>query len=366
MCSSDVRTAADTAHARFNAARAELLDKVANLAQTEAWRGDGATDLASWICARWQMSPRSARELVRDAKALEDRPALASAFASGAISIDQCKALTVLCDEGTDDDEGWLECLPFWSIHDLEREARKKTAREAERRDNGVYLRTAHTRDERYLRGEFQLHPEDGAALIGALDALVPNGTALRDWDHASALALVEMARGSTPKGSADRPTVLLSVSQDVLACKPGTDAVASLGAGAAGGFVGAETARRLSCDARTQILYTDERGKITGLGKTSRTISPALRRAVEERDGGQCTFPGCGRDSYLECHHIIHVADNGPTVLWNLVLVCWTHHTLIHEGGWSLSGEAGPHITWLRPDGTPFEPRVRVVLDTS
>jgi hypothetical protein len=48
-----------------------------------------------------------------------------------------------------------------------------------------------------------------------------------------------------------------------------------------------------------------------------------------------------------------------------NLQLVCWTHHTLLHEGGWSLEGEAGPKVTWVRPDGTPFEPRVRVTLDT-
>lgn len=312
------------------------------------------------------MSIRDAKELVRDATAVAARPALSSALAAGRISTSQCKALTVLCEEGTDDAEVWLERLPFWTIHELEREARKKTACELERKDGGVYMRTSHTSDERYLRGQFQLHPEDGATLIGAVDALVAAGTPLRDWDRASAFALVELAKGSlAAKGSADRPTVLLSVSQDVLAGKPGTDAVASLGTGGSGGFVGAETARRLSCDARTQILYTDAHGQITDLGRTSRNISPALRRAVEERDGGICTFPGCERDTFLECHHIIHFADGGPTVLWNLVLACWTHHTLIHEGGWSLTGEAGPNITWLRPDGTPFEPRVRVVLDT-
>ena len=77
------------------------------------------------------------------------------------------------------------------------------------------------------------------------------------------------------------------------------------------------------------------------------------------------CTFPGCERTVFLECHHIVHYADGGPTELWNLLLVCWTHHALVHEGGWCLKGEAGPHITWVKPDGSPFEPRVRVVLDT-
>jgi hypothetical protein len=103
----------------------------------------------------------------------------------------------------------------------------------------------------------------------------------------------------------------------------------------------------------------------MTGIGRTASAISPALRRAITERDGGMCTFPGCERDGFLECHHIIHRADGGQTVLPNLLLVCWTHHNLVHEHNWSLRGEAGPHITWVRPDGAPFEPRVRVVLDT-
>jgi len=365
MCSTLIRETADQAHAKHSVSRAELLQSVAELESSGAWHGDGAGDLASWISARWQYSARSARELVRDARALVARPALSDALASGSISIDQYKALTVLCEEGTDDDEVWLEALPFWSLSDLEREARKKVAAELERRDDGVYLRMRHTRDERYMRGEFQLHPEDGAAVLGAIESRVPVGTALRDWDRASAFALVEMAKGGVVSGSADRPTVLLSVSRDALAGKPGSDTVASIGTGPSRGYVPIETARRLTCDARTQPLFLDD-GTITGFARTSRDISPAMRRAVMERDGGVCTFPACGRAAFLECHHIIHVADQGPTELWNLQLVCWTHHTLLHEGGFSLGGEAGPNITWIRPDGSPLEPRVRVVLDTS
>ena len=325
---------------------------VAELESSGAWRGDGAGNLAAWMCARWQISQREARELIRDASALKERPALHDALACGSISVDQCKALATLSEPGTDDAEAWLETLEFWSLAELEREARKKIARELERRDDGTYLRMSHTKDERYLRGEFQLHPEDGAMVMSAIDARVPKDTPLRAYDHAAALALVELAKGSS--GNGERPMVLVSV--------PESDDVATL---RSGGLVGMDTAHRLACDARTQVLYTDAAGKMTGVGKTSRTIPPSLRRAVEERDHGMCTFPGCGRTVFLECHHIVHYADGGPTELWNLLLVCWTHHTLVHEGGWSLHGEAGPHITWVRPDGSPFEPRVRVVLDT-
>ena len=62
---------------------------------------------------------KSARELVREARALKARPTLSSALRSGSISVDQCKALSVLCDEDSDDDQVWLEALPLWFISDL-------------------------------------------------------------------------------------------------------------------------------------------------------------------------------------------------------------------------------------------------------
>ncbi|MEX2393787.1 MAG: HNH endonuclease signature motif containing protein, partial [Actinomycetota bacterium] len=70
--------------------------------------------------------------------------------------------------------------------------------------------------------------------------------------------------------------------------------------------------------------------------------------------------------DVYLEVHHIKPREEGGPTVLCNLVLLCWDHHEDLHERGWSVLGDAGPNMTWVRPDGTIYEPRVRVTLDTS
>jgi hypothetical protein len=68
----------------------------------------------------------------------------------------------------------------------------------------------------------------------------------------------------------------------------------------------------------------------------------------------------------YVDCHHIVQRAHGGTNELSNLQLVCSTHHKLIHDGGWSLHGPAGPRCTWVRPDGTVFEPRVRGAPDTS
>ncbi len=84
------------------------------------------------------------------------------------------------------------------------------------------------------------------------------------------------------------------------------------------GRAIPSETARRLACDA--------------SVVRRTRTIPPAIRRALWARDGG-CAFPGCGL-RYVSAHHILHGADGGPTSLDNLVLLCPSHHRGVHETG--------------------------------
>jgi hypothetical protein len=101
---------------------------------------------------------------------------------------------------------------------------------------------------------------------------------------------------------------------------------------------VSAEGARRLACDASV-VRVRHTRGKdgapvLEVEGKT-RTVPPRLRRALEIRDRG-CRFPGCG-SRFTEAHHIHHWTAGGPTRIDNLVLLCRTHHHLLHEGGFRL-----------------------------
>ncbi len=86
-----------------------------------------------------------------------------------------------------------------------------------------------------------------------------------------------------------------------------------------AGGIhVSAETARRLACDAATVSMRHGPGGEILDVGRRTRTISPALRRALAARDR-QCRFPGC-RNVRCDAHHVRHWADGGRTALDNLV----------------------------------------------
>ncbi len=89
-----------------------------------------------------------------------------------------------------------------------------------------------------------------------------------------------------------------------------------------AGGIhVSAETSRRLACDAATVTMHHGPAGEILDVGRRTRTISPALRRALVARDR-QCRFPGCD-NRRVDAHHIEHWADGGRTALDNLVLLC-------------------------------------------
>jgi hypothetical protein len=93
------------------------------------------------------------------------------------------------------------------------------------------------------------------------------------------------------------------------------------------------ETARRFSCDASVLSIIEDENGEPLNVGRKTRSIPPALRRALNSRDRS-CRFPGCPNKHYVDGHHIKHWVDGGETRLSNLALLCRYHHRQVHEGG--------------------------------
>ncbi|SDC91714.1 HNH endonuclease signature motif containing protein [Rhodococcus tukisamuensis] len=124
-------------------------------------------------------------------------------------------------------------------------------------------------------------------------------------------------------------------------------------------GPVSAAIAARLSCDATVTPIFVDRGGNPLDVGRTTRIISPKLRKALVARDCG-CAFPGCGRPAaWTDAHHIIHWSDGGPTALANLVLLCKKHHTIIHKNHWAVAiGDDGhPWFTppaWVDPARRP------------
>jgi hypothetical protein len=64
---------------------------------------------------------------------------------------------------------------------------------------------------------------------------------------------------------------------------------------------------------------------------QTSRHIPAAVRRAVWQRDGGQCAFVGslgrCTETGFLEFHHLVPYAAGGEATIANLELRCRAHN---------------------------------------
>ena len=84
---------------------------------------------------------------------------------------------------------------------------------------------------------------------------------------------------------------------------------------------VSAETSRRLACDAALVVMRHAQDAAVLDVGRRTRTVPPALRRALEARDR-RCRFPGC-QERRCDSHHVEHWADGGATKLSNLVRLC-------------------------------------------
>ena len=96
--------------------------------------------------------------------------------------------------------------------------------------------------------------------------------------------------------------------------------------------------------------MEDDADGRIVDVGAKTRTIPPALRRALRYRDH-RCRFPGC-HGCFCQAHHIRHWAHGGPTTLSNLVLLCRRHHRAVHEEGYEVQHLADGELEFRTPHG--------------
>jgi hypothetical protein len=224
------------------------------------------------------------------------------------------------------------------------------------------------------LRG--RLAPDEGAALIAAIETNLPPREPVRhpvpepphDWSQRAveqepgpaddrvaarrADALVALATATTDEKES-APIVARGNAQVVVHL----DVSAGTGIGAAripgGPELSPNTAERLACDARVQLLLSDRRNNRLYLGRSRRLATPAQIAALTVRDEARCQFPGCTHTRYLHAHHVRPWWQGGRTDIDNLVLTCSFHHRLIHDHGYRI--RRGPDgWEFRRPDGSP------------
>jgi 5-methylcytosine-specific restriction endonuclease McrA len=167
--------------------------------------------------------------------------------------------------------------------------------------------------------------------------------------DALALLAETALHHGLDPGTLGERYQVVVHVDAEVLADpdQPGQSVLEG------GARVSAETSRRLACDASRVVMRHDDEGRLREIGARTRTIPPALRRALHHRDRG-CRFPGCGM-RFTQGHHLRHWANGGPTTLSNLTLLCRRHHRAVHEEGYQVARLRDGALQFRRPDGRPL-----------
>jgi hypothetical protein len=335
--------------AHLDAATHRLLTCIRQFDESGEWERQGALSCAHWLSWRIGLDAMTAREKVRVARTLGGLPAINEALRCGKLSYAKVRALTRVA---TAENEGrLLEMALSCTGAQLERICRTFRRVVAEQfagdptPDERRYV-SEHVLPSGMVRIEAVLHPDEAALVMKAIEAARAVATSHKADKDVSAetrarpqpavampdalVAVAEsfLAHGQAPGTGGDRYQVFIHVEQDPLA--PDGTLAATLDDGTR---VSAETFRRVSCDASLIQVMHDGTGNPLNVGRRTRTIPPALRRALWSRDRG-CRFPSCVNTRFVHAHHIEHWAYGGETSLNNLVLLCGTHHRLLHEGG--------------------------------
>lgn len=351
--------------AHIHAATYRLLELLREFDECNGWGNTGLASCAHWLNWKCGIGLGAGREKMRVAHSLKDLPKISREFQYGRVSYSKVRAMTRVATPRNE--EYLLEIARHGTATHVERLVRQY--RGVKRREELDRENVRHARRELHwyndadgfwqIRG--RLTAEQGALVQAVLEQAleedfreqqdVPAGTSPQEpIAQRRADALVRVAQGNT--GSAggnggDRFTVHVHTERETLGAEA-SDGQANI---EGGGNVAAETTRRISCDAGVVQWLEGARGEPLSIGRKSRSIPPAIRRALQRRDSG-CRFPGCTHDRFVDAHHVVHWADGGETSMDNLVLLCRRHHRLVHEGGFEVHRSAGGAFEFSNPVG--------------
>jgi hypothetical protein len=365
--------------AHIHAATFQLLELIREFDEQKGWNLGGVNSCAHWLNWKCGMNEGAAREKVRVAHALPGLPLITAAFREGKVSYSKVRAMTRAATPKNE--EYLLSIANHGTANHVERlvsQYRRLKRNEALEQENVRHaqreLSWMMDGDGMWIfRGKFTA--EQGAlisrALEGAMDEMfqesenepadvpaqppagvngclpAPHPVALRRADALERVAESWLAGSHGDRSGGDRYLLHIHTEVDVLKTE-GEGAESEL---EGHGCVSAETSRRMACDSAVVHWHETPDGEALNIGRKSRSIPPATRRALQRRDGG-CRFPGCICTRFVDAHHIVHWADGGETNMNNLVLLCRRHHRLVHEGGFGVHCDSAGATLFTYPDG--------------
>jgi hypothetical protein len=324
----------------------------------------GNITAASWIARTCGMSVTSAADRLCVGAQLEALPQVAAALCSGEVGYQSVSALCHLREQLGEkgrlfDEDEMLGFAREYSVSELRKLchfARHVADPDGFFNDAEECYTRRRLHISQLLDGLFRvdglLDPVSGAAFKTAIDVLAKRQGldderthSQRSADAAGELAHHAMEQGTLPRRHAVKPHLNLTMTLEGLKGElgvPPAELELSLP-------ISIRSAERLACDCTmSRVLLADS--MVIDVGRATRTVSAPTRRALRVRDKG-CRFPGCDRQvNWSSPHHIIFWARGGPGKLPNLVLLCYYHHRLVHEGGWQVI-KSGREFKFLPPD---------------
>jgi hypothetical protein len=356
-----------------NRLAAEVARTVRQCELADAAEFDGKKTMASWLRGHARFSGRAAAELVAVGRAMEQLPAVAAAFADGAVTAAQAAVTSAVArpaqlaaaaaqDIDLDTVDQALAIVATTQSHDrlvavVRRylEALDPDGAEPDPTEGRRLSLIKHADGALGIRGE--LDAVGGEKLQAALEAILQAGRCKGDRrtraqqlaDSLVQLADNALASGNLPICRTVKPHVVVTVDSEDLADPDPNTGAASTGFG---DLLSSRKARWIACDAQITRLVLSPEGLPMNLGRTQRVVPPHLRRAVEHRDK-HCVFAGCIAPHYwCDVHHLLEWIFGGETSLENSALLCERHHTKVHHGFRVERDPGGRWRTW-RPDGT-------------
>ncbi len=340
---------------RINTATYELLVLVRQFDERAGWLKWGFTNCAEWLHWRCDLGMSAAREKVRVAHALKTLPLIAAAFAGGELSYSKVRPLTRAA--RADNEDVLLAFALKTTASRVEERCRElrcgtvDSVSEANRAHTGPSLRVHRDAEKGMMTITVELPLETGELLEKALDR-ARDTTASQTpefadecWSVQQADALVVIANaylfgnGDTAACTSDNYQVTVHVDRSALATGDGRSSLPI------------ESVKRLCCDGDAVVIVENEDGEPLSVGRKTRTVPTAIKRALQSRDKG-CVFPGCHYTRFVDAHHIRHWSAGGETNLDNLLLLCSRHHRLVHEGGFRIERDYRDRWFFKRPDG--------------
>jgi hypothetical protein len=352
----------------LNAANYRWLCLIGEFDRRNGWSDGALQSCAHWLNFKCGLDLGAAREKVRVAHALPTLPKIAAAMARGELSYSKVRALTRVAEEATED--YFLMIALHGTAHHVETLVRQyrrvkeveELSREAAQQRNRRFSYWFESDGSFVFNG--RLPGLAGRALINALEAameaLPPSdidpqrseAPANRQLRRADALALMAesfLHKGPKNVSTAERYQVVVHVDGETL-----RESTAGRCEIEHGPSIAAETARRLACDASLVTVTENAQGEPLDVGRKTRSVPPAIRRALKSRDNG-CRFPGCTHQRYVDAHHIQHWVHGGETKLGNLVTLCRFHHRYVHEENVTIQNLPDGRWSFLKPDGSVF-----------